>query len=223
MTFSTNGHLSLAKSPPQTTLIVQVYLKMLELQIRSTLAVKVDAKNIRMIMVMDLWLRVAMLEISKAIMSRRMSEVVPLILIKIIMVMAGNLLNNAQAPLRWTIITNASTLNLVMDSHIPNSRSSQCMTLSLRKRKRSPYSASNSKRPYVIGQWQVRPMHSNTWWASSSSLLRISSRSPFNITSSIRIRSSRIIRRSQGALLRSRLHNLPSINNIIISIRRVRR
>ena len=100
MTFSTNGHLSLAKSPPQTTLIVQVYLKMLELQIRSTLAVKVDAKNIRMIMVMDLWLRVAMLEISKAIMSRRMSEVVPLILIKIIMVMAGNLLNNAQAPLR---------------------------------------------------------------------------------------------------------------------------
>ena len=169
----------------------------------------------------------APLAISKATMSNPMSVMVPSIIIKIIMEMADSakiIISLAQAPRQWTIIINASTPSLVMDSHILGSRSSQCMTLSLRKRKRSLSCASNSRRPSVIELWLVRHMHSSTWWASSNNHPRISSRTPCSTTSSIKIRSSRIIRCSQGAPLRSRLRNPPKINNIsIISIRRVRR
>ena len=180
-----------------------------------------------MLIAMALWLRVAPLAISRATMSKPMSIMVPPIIIKIIMEMADSAkitISLAQAPHQWTIITNASTPSLVMDSHILGSQSSLCMTLFLRKRKRSPSCASNSRRPSVIELWPVPLMHSSTWWASSNNHPRISSRTPCSITSSIKIRSSRIIRCSQGAPLRSHLRNPPNINNIsIISIRRVRR
>ena len=57
---------------------------------RATLAVKVDAKKLKMTMAMALWLRMAPLAISKATMSKQMSVMVPSIIIKIIMEMADS-------------------------------------------------------------------------------------------------------------------------------------
>ena len=101
MIFFTNGRRSLvAKSPPQTKMRVPVLYGMMMQRNRAILAVKVAAKKLKMTMAMALWLRVAQLgliqPLNRVIMSRPMSVMVPPILVKIIMEMAGHLLNSAK-------------------------------------------------------------------------------------------------------------------------------